>query len=287
MRRSWAILAAGAIAFGQMSLASARAQDTIHTADSGSPANGLPALPPPPRGVSTILGGAIRSVNPVLDEFSLLVYGERPMKILFDARTLVYRDGVRIPVLDLAPADHASVQTVLDGSNVFALSIHILSQLPEGVCQGVIASYNPSTGELSVNSSLTPEPVRLIVPSGTSIQRTGQKSFTSQGAGISDLVRGALVSVSFTSDSSGRAVASRITVLAVPGFNFIFAGAISYLDMPAGRLALVDSQDHKNYQISFDPSQFSVSTHLRLGDDVTVNATYNGAQYVATAISVN
>ena len=36
------------------------------------------------------------------------------MKILFDERTQVYRDGVRIPLRDLRPEDHASVQTILE-----------------------------------------------------------------------------------------------------------------------------------------------------------------------------
>lgn len=58
------------------------------------------------------------------------------MKILFDQRTQVFRDGVKIPLLDLKPADHASVQTTLDGEKLFAISIHILSQLHRGGTAG-------------------------------------------------------------------------------------------------------------------------------------------------------
>ena len=101
------------------------------------------SLPPIPRGKTTILGGEIRNFDPVRDQFSLQIYGQRPMKILFDERTQVYRDGVKDSSARLGPEDHASVQTILDGENVFAVSIHILSGSPEGECEGRVLRYNP------------------------------------------------------------------------------------------------------------------------------------------------
>lgn len=89
----------------------------------------------------------------------------------------------------------------------------------------------------------------------------------------------------FASDGAGRAVASRITILAVPGATFVFDGNISYLDASAGRMTLVDPRDEKSYQISFDPADFPVSTQLHLGRHVTVTASYNGASYVASRIT--
>ena len=93
-------------------------------------------MPPLPSGKSTILGGAIRDVDPVLDRFTLRIVGEKPIKILFDERTQIFQDGKKVPLRDLKPADHASVQTILDGTNVFALSVHVLSKSPEGDYQG-------------------------------------------------------------------------------------------------------------------------------------------------------
>ena len=93
-------------------------------------------LPLPPGGKSTILGGQIRNVDPVLDQFTLGIEGQRPLKILFDQRTQLFRNGTIISLRELRSEEHASVQTVLDGGNVYALSIHVLSQTPEGECQG-------------------------------------------------------------------------------------------------------------------------------------------------------
>ena len=290
MGRLLTVVLACTLALAQLSFAQSRPQNAF-ALQSGSqpdpPAGDLPSLPPLPPGVSTILGGEIRGVNPVLDEFSLHIYGERPMKIIFDPRTLIYRNGVRVPVSDLGPADHASVQTVLDGSNVYAISIHILSQAPEGDCQGLILSYDRTTGKLTIQSDLSPQPIHLFVPPDAPISRVGERLFTAQQSGPSDLVRGTLISVHFASNRAGQAVASHISILAVPGSAFIFAGNITYLDVAAGRMALVDPRDGKSYQISFDPARLPVSANLRVGENVMVTASYNGASYVASEITMN
>ena len=93
-----------------------------------------------PKGRSTILGGSIRSVDAVRDQMVLNVYGQKPMKILFDERTELYRDGKKVPLHTLGTAQHASVQTTLDGAKIFAVSVHILSEQPQGDYQGRVVS---------------------------------------------------------------------------------------------------------------------------------------------------
>ena len=91
----------------------------------------------------------ISSVDPVTDPLTLKVFGGKRMKILFDERTQVYRDGAKTSLRDLHANDRASVETMLDGTTVFARSIHMLSQAPEGECQGQVLNYDPGTGELN------------------------------------------------------------------------------------------------------------------------------------------
>ena len=238
-------------------------------------------LPAMPRGRSTILGGEIRNLDPVLDQFTLHIYGERPMKILFDERTQVYRNGVRIPLRELRGEEHASVQTALEGPNVFAISIHMLSDLPQGETQGHVLDFNSASGELMIGSSLSRDPIRLFVRPQTRVVRVGQNAFTSQSAGQGDLVSGTLVSVKFDADEKGRAIANRVTVLARPGSEFTFSGKISSLDMHAGIMVLVDPRDQKSYQVSFNPASLPMSGSLHAGDQVRVTATYDGAHYMA------
>jgi len=245
------------------------------------------SLPPLPKGKTTILGGEIRNFDPVRDQFSLRIYGERPMKIWFDDRTQVYRDGEKIAVRDLGPEDHASVETVLDGDNVFAVSIHILSGSPEGECEGRVVMYNADTGELVVASQMSPAPVRFLVPANTSIARVGEGDFTTRSSGVSDLMAGSLVSVSFAAGPTRRNVAKEIKIMAVPGAAFEFSGNISFLDMHTGTMVVVDPRDGKSYEIHFDSARLPASATLRPQANVTVTATDDGTGYTANSITAN
>ena len=245
------------------------------------------SLPAAPGGKSTVIGGEIRKVDPVRDELMLGVFGQRQVRIFFDERTKVYLDGRAIPLGDLNIADHASVQTVLDGTKVYALSIHMLSRLPEGEYQGRVLNYNPDTHELIVSAVLSRQPIKLFVPADTPVTREGQGSLPSAPSDESGIVKGALISIEFTSDRKGRGVVSRITIQATPGTSFAFSGSLSSLDMHSGLLVLVDPQDNKSYRIFFDPHHFTVSRNLHEGDNISVTAKYDGTRYVASELTVD
>jgi hypothetical protein len=241
------------------------------------------ALPAPPKGSSTVEGGTIRSVDPVRDQLILKIYGAKPMKILFDERTQVYRDGVKAPLSDLHAQDHASVQTVLDGTKIFALSIHMLSQAPEGEAQGQVLSYDAGTGLLTLTAALSGQPITLHVPAGTSVVGVGQVTVASPSAGLQDLVKGTLVSIKFGSSNNGRGVARQISILATPGSSFVFIGSVVSLNLAANRLVLLDPKDDQRYLIVFDRSRFPMSRDLHVGTRLRVDASFDGAHYVATA----
>jgi hypothetical protein len=250
------------------------------------PTSGLPGLPPVPSAKdSTIFGGAIRKIDPVRDQFMLDIYGQRPMKVLFDERTQVYRDGVKIPLHDLGPADHASVQTALDGARIFAISVHILATIPQGQYRGRVLRFDESTGELRLDASPSSQPFTVLVPGNLAIVRRGQSGFTQEGGGgRGDLRPGALVNVTFGSGTGPLGVASQIEVLAVPGASFIFSGDITALDVSSGSLTLVDPRDQKSYQISFIPSAFPLARTLHLGQRVRITASFDGSSYLASDI---
>jgi hypothetical protein len=245
-------------------------------------------LPPIPTGKSTVIGGEIRNVDPVRDQITLKVFGGNDtMKILFDERTQVYRNGQRIPVLTLKPDSHASIETTLDGDRVFALRIHMLSQLPEGECEGQVISYTPGPGILILNATLSRQPIRLRVPNGTPIGRVGQRSFSGGQRGMDDLARGTLVDVKFNAAArNGEGVATHIDILATPGAAFTFSGNVSVLDVHDGELTIVDPHDNQSYQFFFYPTQLSISSKLHEGSLVQVSANYDGSRYVATQITM-
>jgi hypothetical protein len=273
MNRLLAIAALGTLIM--LPFASGHAQVQQPQTPPASPlTEGVPGLLPVPQGRATVMGGEIHNVDPVRDQFTLEVPGGRPIKLLFDARTQLYRDGVKIAPGDLHSGDRASVETVLDGTNVFALSIHMLSHPPEGECQGQVLSYDSQRRELTLRDALSRQPIRLLVPPNTQTIPA-------------DLVPGTLLSVKFESDNQGRGVARQIAILATPGASFVFSGNISALDLHTGLMALVDAASDKSYQISFSPAQFPSSHDLHLGEHVTVTATFDRTGYVASAIAVD
>jgi hypothetical protein len=247
----------------------------------GGPTAFLPDLPAMPRGKSTVIGGSIRQVDGVRDQLTLNIFGGHAMKVLFDERTQVYRDGQKTSLRDLREGDHVSVETMLDGTTIFARSIHMLSNLPEGECQGQVVSYDRGKGELMVRDLLSPAPIKLHVSSATTIVGQGQAVSTG------DLIAGTLISIHFQADSTGQNVASKIAVLATPGSAFVFSGNVIFLDLHRGLMALVDPRDDKHYEISFDPNRFSISHDVHEGTAVTVTANFDGTRYAASNVTVN
>jgi hypothetical protein len=247
------------------------------------PQNALPPLPAPPAGKKTVIGGSILHVDPVMDRFDLKVFGGHTMKILYDQRTHFYRNGVQMPIRELGNERHASVETVLDGTKVFAVSIHVLSKVPTGEIQGQVADYDPSKRRLKVNSALSGEAIELEVPAGTPILRTGQHASASSKA-PAELIRGELIQAQFQSAGNGRGIATKIEVLAAPGTSFQFAGTVTFLDMAAGEMAVTDPRDGQRYKIFFDADRLPASHKLHRGSNVSVTARFSGSRYVATDI---
>jgi Domain of unknown function (DUF5666) len=279
----FAILMLGAVASAQLPAA-----DTSHqAAQSASGAERAQGdLLSLPQGKSTVIGGTISSVDPVTDQLTLNVFGGRRMKILFDERTEVYRDGAKTSLRDLHANDRASVETMLDGTTVFARSIHMLSRSPEGECQGQVLSYDQGSSVLTLSESLSRDSIQLHVPAGTAIVREGQTASASGQAGLSDLVKGTLISAKFQSDNKGQGVASRIAILAIPGETLSFSGNVSFLDLHANQFVVANASNDQSYKISFDPAAFPETRNLREGTGVKVTAEFDGSRYVARAITI-
>ncbi|MEO6829872.1 MAG: hypothetical protein ABI164_08660 [Acidobacteriaceae bacterium] len=287
MSRFLAVVMLSSVAASQLLFADVKSQQKATPSVSNlRHADGvLPKLPSAPTGNSTVIGGSILRVDPVRDQLMLKVFGGHSMKIFFDARTQFYRDGVRTSLRNLHSEDHASIETVLDGTNIFARSIHILSKSPEGECRGQVLQYDPGTRVLTVSTALSHESISMTVPSGTPISHVGQAAHLSAVSDPSALPKGTLVSVKFTSGHNGKGVARQIAVLATPGSKFVFSGNILFLDLHSGLLVLTDPHDNNNYKISFDPDRFPMSRDLRQGMHARVTAEFDGTRYVATALT--
>lgn len=245
------------------------------------PASLLPDLPSLPPAKATLLGGTIQKLDRVRDEITLQVFGGGKMKIFFDPRTHIYLGTAAGTTGDLHAGDRIYVDTILDGSSVFAKNIRLKNSVLAGESQGIVASFRSDKGELMLRDALSPRPLRVRVTPGTQITHGNQP------ASMSDLVSGALVSVRFRPEANGRDVARQISVLAVPGSHFTFGGQVTGLDLRLGLLVLKSSTDNKTYEIYFDPSLVNLDDNLRQAADVTVQTRFDGNHYVAQSVTVN
>jgi hypothetical protein len=287
-------LIAATFAYAQVAPAQSVVSPTAATAPSDSadvpetnpdisldPASLLPDLPSLPSAKATLIGGTVAKLDRVQDRLTLQVFGGGKMKIVFDPRTRIYRDGVAASAGDLRQGDRVYVDTILDGSTVFARSIRLKGSAATGETQGVVVSYARDRGELIVRDLLSPESVKVHLNASTKIVN-GDKASTS-----AELAPGTLVAVKFGAQRDGHDLASEVSVLAVPGASFAFVGQVTVLDLRAGLLILKSSTDQKTYEIHLDPGVVTVDDTLRQGSDVSILARYDGDRYVARTLKVS
>ena len=244
------------------------------------PASLLPDLPSVPPAKATLIGGTLERLDRVRDQVTVRVFGGGRMNVLFDPRTHVYRGGTEVTIAELQVGQRIYLDTILDGSTVFAKTIRLKTVQAVGETHGVVVKYQSDRNELTIRDSISPVPVRVRVSSTTRFMQ-GDRSVSA-----SVLTVGSLVAVKFGSEGNDRDVAHEISILALPGTQYTFAGQIVHIDMRTGLLVLNSSTDHKTYEIYLDPTA-SPNDNLHTGADVTVLTNYDGSRYVARNLTIN
>ncbi len=243
------------------------------------PASLLPDPPSLPSRKVSLIGGTIVKLDRVRDQFTMQIFGGGKMKIYFDPRTHFYRDGNEVPVSDLHRGDRVSVDTILNGSAIFARNIRLKGGAA-GESQGIVVSYRGDNGELVMRDVLSPRPLKLRLTTQTRFMDHGHSASAGQ------LVRGTLVAVKFGSQKDGSNIAQEVSILATPGTCLTFVGRVTDLDLRTGLLVLTSATDGKTYEIYLDPSAVGLDD-LRQAADVTVLTRFDGNRYVAQNVTVN
>jgi hypothetical protein len=245
------------------------------------PASLLPDLPPLPPAKASLIGGTVQRLDRVRDQVTVQIFGGGKMKIAFDTRTRFYHDGVHGTPAELQKGDRVYLDTILDGSTVFARSIRVKTTNSTGETEGTSTSYRADKGELEIRDALSPRSLKIHVTPQTRLVHGDQ------AVSANELMPGMLVAIKFGPQQNGGDVAQELSVLAVPGASFTFAGRITSLDLRLGVLVLDSSTDHKTYEIYFDPSVIASNDKLREASDVTVVTRFDGNRYVARTLTVN
>jgi hypothetical protein len=242
------------------------------------PASLLPELPALPQKSATLIGGTLERLDRVRDQITVQVFGGGRISALFDPRTRVYRGGKEVTIADLQQGQRVYLDTILNGSTVFARTIRLSSTPSAGEGQGIVLRYG--NGELTFRDALNPSPVRVRLAPST------QYFADHRSVAASTLVTGSLVGITFDSQGNGHEVARAITILALPGTGYVFSGQVVHLDLRTGLLALISSVDHKTYEVYLD-STASPDDNLQPGVNVTVVANFEDSRYVARTITID
>lgn len=239
----------------------------------------LPDLPPLPRTNATLVGGTIQHLDRVRDRVTLRVFGGGKSSALIDPRTQVYVGDKQGSIADLHEGQRVYLDTILDGSTVFARAIRVGNATDMGNSQGVVETYRQDRGELTMRDGLSPMPIHIRLTPATKFTE-GNRTLSA-----SSLLPGSLIKVSFDSQGSGRNVAREISILAAPGTHYTFSGEIVHINLRTGLLVINSPLDRKTYEIYLDPSV--PPDNLHPGAEVTAVTDFENARYVAHTVTVN
>jgi hypothetical protein len=229
-------------------------------------------LPPVPTAGATLVGGIVEKLDRVRDRVVVRPFGGGKIEIAFDPRTKFLRGEQAAAARDLRPGERVHIETVNQGSRIFAKKIHLGLAGAPGEAHGQVVAYDVANGTISVNDELSARPVQFRIDKST---RLG-----GQALGV-----GSLVEVNFI-PGSNRAWAREVNVLASPGASFTFVGRITYLDLASRSLVVASSTDDKKYAIKFNPQQVNAWERLHEGTNVTVKAKFDGENYTAEDVAV-
>ncbi|HEX6905035.1 MAG TPA: DUF5666 domain-containing protein [Terriglobales bacterium] len=263
-------------------LAQARGQSKATNANaaaaSAQPGEGgydpLLDLPPLPQGHTTLVGGTVHSIDQIRNRFTVQPFGGQAMKIFFDERTHIYRDGVPSTQLMIRKGERVYVDTMLDGTKVFARNIRVVTGTQAADSRGQVTRNDAASGRITVQDELSAQPVTFRVTPATVVKGSSGASTLAQ------LQPGSLVTVKFSPERGNHDVAQEISVIAAPGSVFTFYGRITYLNMSTRTLAVANESDKKTYDIKFTPTAVD-SQMLGEGKLVLVKARFNGTGYTA------
>jgi hypothetical protein len=236
---------------------------------------------PVPRTTTTLVGGIITGVDRMRNKMTLHVFGGNRWTVNFDERTHIFHNGAETTQLALKKGERVYVDTQLDNNrhDIFARNIRVgVAELPADA-DGQIIAIDTKHNELTLRDTLNSVPVRFAVDSETRISN-GQTP-----AAFKDVKPGTLVHVRFAASSPNRGLAREVSIIAVPGSTFTFAGKVTFLDLHRGLLAVQNSTDDRNYEIHFAPSAVVNRNELGVGRDVLVRATFEGARYMAQSVN--
>ncbi len=256
---------------------------TVLNTNSADPNANDPLLEPPPlpKTKPTLIGGTAARVDHIRNLLTIQPFGGgQKIKVFVDERSHIYRNGEETTVLGIRKGDRVYVDTMLDGSRVFAKNVRVETQTGVAEVRGQVTAVNREKGTVTVRDELSTQPVTFAV--GSSTQYSAYKG----SANSNDLQPGSLVDVQFAPGKDKHDVAREVILLAKPGDTYVFSGVVTNIDLRSSTLALENRSDDETYELHFDQSAVNDKSKLKVGSEVTAHVVFNGKQYNANDLQL-
>jgi hypothetical protein len=238
-------------------------------------------LPPLPHNKVSLLGGTIAALDQVQNRLVVQAFGgKQKLHLNLDMRTRIYNDGKPAVVRDLKSGQRVYVDTMLNGSKVFAKSIWIQSAAGTGDARGQVLGYDSERRILNVRDEVSEQPVNFHLAPDAVVH------WGNAVGAFSDLTSGSLVSLSFGPQQGRSGFVREVTLLARPGSSFTFLGKVTFVDLSKKLMGIANQNDNKSYDLSVATIPTSILQSLREGGTAAVSAAFDGTQYVAQKVEV-
>ncbi len=248
------------------------------TSDTRDVADLLAPGPLPQNRKLSLIGGAVVNLDRIRNRMDVRVFGGKKMRVNFDERSHIYRDGVETTSLGINKGDRVYLDTMLNGSQIFAKAIHVDTRLAQADVEGQLISVDRNKKEITLRDKISEQPVTVALSAATKIENQGTASSSTS------LEPGALVKIRFAGRGGARPEAVDIYILADPGATYTFYGEVSYIDKNQNLMAIRNATGDKFYDISVEET--GIPTDLRVGSTAKVTARFNGTRYQASNIAI-
>jgi hypothetical protein len=270
----------GGCALGQAAPQAASITPADNSSQNQAPQNqtGGPGLGPAelPRGKTSLVRGVLKRLDPVHDQLLIHAFGGGDVRVAFDPRTQMLAGNERTPFTSLPVGSVVSVDTVMDGGKLFAVSVRAGTTTASEM-DGQVVRYDAAKSQLTLRDPMSPENFSVKITSSSVLLNQG-KATSAQ-----NLVAGTLVRAWF---SGAQRTVTKLEILAEPGHSFTFQGKVIAVDLRSRVLSLSNDTDDSIRELAIDSLDSASLGLLKENANVRILAEFDGERYKVRSLSL-
>jgi hypothetical protein len=229
-----------------------------------------------PRGKTSLVRGVLKRLDPVHDQLLIHAFGGGDVRVAFDPRTQMLAGNGRTPFTSIPVGSVVSVDTVMDGGKLFAVSVRSGTSTASEM-DGQVVRYDAAKSQLTLRDPMSPENFSVKITSSSVLLNQG-KATSAQ-----NLVAGTLVRAWF---SGVQRSVIKLEILAEPGHSFTFQGKVVAVDLHARVLSLSNDTDDSIRELAIDSLDSASLGLLKENANVRILAEFDGERYKVRSLSL-